>query len=186
PANLRLARAVAAYCGADEAGIAAGLAAAAPDFGSLKAWRLRIPGLPPASCAVSLFAANEPESTALSLDRFARIRTGLPARRVAVLALRADRADRTRQWLEAADKGFFDGYAGVAAVGDHAHPIGRRLRRTRRFGASVISVPGADPARITEAAARLAGGASCLIGMGNIVGVGAALVEHWAANGEAF
>jgi gamma-polyglutamate synthase len=185
PSNMSLARAVAGFCGADAGLTAAGLAAAAPDFGSLRAWRLRPPDLPPGSWAVSLFAANEPDSTAAALQRLVLTRPGLPTRRVAVLALRADRADRTRQWLEAAGGGFFEGYTGIVAVGDHAHPVGRRLRRICAGRASIASLSGVDPARITAAAARWTGEPVCLIGMGNIVGVGTGLVEHWSASGEA-
>jgi len=185
PANLRLAAAVSAFCGASAAAVSAGVAAAGPDFGSLKAWRLGPPSPPGPVWAVSLFAANEPDSTASALKRLAGIRPGLPLRRVAVLALRADRADRTRQWLEAAAAGFFDGFAGIVAVGDHALPAARRLARKCRGGVPVSSVPGSDPARITAEAVRLAGGAVCLVGMGNIVGVGTAVVDHWAAVGEA-
>lgn len=183
-ANIRLARAVAAFCGADGVHVAAGMAAARPDFGGLRAWRLGQPGLSSPAWAVSLFAANEPESSAAALERLSRSRPGLPAGRVAVLALRADRADRTRQWLEAAASGFFDGYAGVVAVGDHARPVGRRLRRLGRCRA-VLAFTGSDPARLTVEAARLAGGPACLIGLGNIVGAGTGLVEHWASCGEA-
>lgn len=182
--NIRLARAVAAFCGADAVRAALGMAAAPPDFGSLKVWRLGRPGLPGPLWAVSLFAANEPDSSAAALERLARSHSGLPSGKVAVLALRADRADRTRQWLEAAAAGFFDGYAGIVAVGDHAHPVGRRLKRRGRCPA-VLAMAGSDPALITEQAARLAGGPACLIGLGNIVGAGAGLVEHWAAGGEA-
>lgn len=182
--NIRLARAVAAFCGADPVRAESGMAATRPDFGSLKAWRLGQPGLPNPAWAVSLFAANEPDSSAAALERLARTRPGLPAGRVAVLALRADRADRTRQWLEAAASGFFDGYAGIVTVGDHAHPIGRRLKRQGRCRA-VLSFAGSDPARLTAEAVLLAGGPACLIGLGNIVGAGTGLVEHWASCGEA-
>ncbi|MCX6558937.1 MAG: Mur ligase family protein [Candidatus Aminicenantes bacterium] len=184
PVNIRLAEAVARYCGVDDGRLKAGLAAAAPDFGSLKAWRLRIPEFSPPACAVSLFAANEPESTALSLERLALAFPGLPERRVAVLAFRADREDRTRQWLEAAGRGFFKAFAGIMVLGDHALPIARRLRRLAPAGTAVSASSASDPARIMAAAVGLAGGDACLIGMGNIVGIGTALIDFWAANGE--
>ncbi len=184
PANLRLAWAVAGFCGAGASRAVSGMTAARTDFGSLKAWRLGQADLPWPVSAVSLFAANEPGSSAAALERLVRIHPGLPAKRVAVLALRADRADRTRQWLEAAAAGFFAGYAGILTVGDHAHPVCRRLRR-KGACARVAAVSGSDPARITAQAARLAAGSACLIGLGNIVGVGTGLVEHWAACGEA-
>jgi poly-gamma-glutamate synthase PgsB/CapB len=184
PANIRLAAAAARLCGIEEGRIKAGLAAAKPDFGGLKVWRLRPPSVPCPACTVSLFAANEPESTALALRSLDKIRPGLPPRRVAILALRADRDDRTRQWLEAASRGAFDGYVGVAAVGDHARAVARRLRRIVRSGPSVRAPQGHDPASLTAAALDMAGGEACLVGMGNIVGAGARLVDYWSAAGE--
>jgi hypothetical protein len=103
---------------------------------------------------------------------------------VAILAFRADREDRTRQWLEAAGRGFFKTFAGIMTIGDHALPIGRRLRRLAPAGTAVTASYSSDPARIMAAAAGLAGGNACLIGMGNIVGVGTALIDFWTANGE--
>jgi hypothetical protein len=103
---------------------------------------------------------------------------------VAILALRADRDDRTRQWLEAASRGAFDGYAGVVAVGDHARAVARRLRRLVRSGAFVQAPARHDPVSVTAAALDMAGGEACLVGMGNIVGAGARLVEYWSAAGE--
>lgn len=184
PANIRLAAAAARLCGVDAARTAAGLAAARPDFGGLKAWRLRPPRVPSEACAVSLFAANEPASTALAMDALARARPGLPSRRIAILALRADRDDRTRQWLEAAGRGAFEGYAGVAVVGDHARAVARRLRRILRSGSAILAPEGRNPAAVTTAAVAAAGGAACLVGMGNIVGAGARLVDYWSLAGE--
>lgn len=184
PANIRLAAATARLCGVEADRIAAGLAAAKPDFGGLKAWRLRPSHVPGEACAVSLFAANEPESTGQAIEALIRTRPELPSRRVAILALRADRDDRTRQWLEAAGRGAFDGYAGVAVVGDHAGAVARRLRRIVRSGSSILAPEGRDPAAVTAAAVAAAGGPACLVGMGNIVGAGARLVDYWSLAGE--
>lgn len=186
--NYRLAAAAAEALGVPGERAAAGMAGAGPDFGALRIWRLAGgPGGPggPVRYAVNAFAANEPESTRRALDRLAAARPGLPNRRIGILNLREDREDRTRQWLEAAGAGFFAGFAGIAVLGRQAAPVVRRLRRRGRPGQFILEVPGADARRIMAAVEARAGAAAVFIGLGNIGGAGAALIDHWDRVGEA-
>jgi gamma-polyglutamate synthase len=186
PENRRLAAAAASVLGVSAARISAGLLAAVPDFGALRVWRLKPSEAAGPRFAVSAFAANEPASTRLVLARLAAIRPGLPERRIGILALREDRPDRTRQWLEAAARGFFSGFSGLVVVGPAARPAARRLRRLLRPGTPVVTAGGAAPEAIRAAAEAGAGPqAAVFIGLGNIAGAGAALVELWDREGEA-
>ena len=184
PENRLLAAAAAEMLGVSREKAEAGLAAAVPDFGVLRVWRLD--GAAPRSFAVSAFAANEPPSTRRVLARLAEIRPSLPDRRIGILNLREDRDDRTRQWLEAGDAGFFADFVGILVVGRPAAPAARRLRRRSPAGRFVLGLAGSDPARIMAAARAQAGMAPAVfVGLGNIAGAGAALIDLWDRTGEA-
>jgi hypothetical protein len=186
PENRILAAAAAEMLGVPRDRAEAGMNAAVPDFGALRVWRLNRGSAGPYHCAVSAFAANEPESTRRVLDRLAEIRPGLPERRIGILNLRRDREDRTRQWLEAAGAGFFDGFAGILVVGHPAAPVAGRLRRCGPPDRFVLGMAGRDPVRIMAAAEARAGSlAAVFIGLGNIAGAGAALIDLWDRAGEA-
>lgn len=183
PENKRLALAVAEWFGLSRERAASGMSGAKPDFGALRVWRIPDNENGPDHFAVSAFAANDPDSTSRSIDHLARSFSALDGSRIGILNFRADREDRTRQWLDAAREGFFAGFAGVIAVGDHAAAIARRLRR---FDLVAAAVPAGRPDRIMAAARALvpAGEGAVFIGMGNIVGMGTALVEYWMTIGE--
>jgi gamma-polyglutamate synthase len=184
PENLLLAAAAAEFLGVSREKAEAGMAAAVPDFGALRVWRLDENSVP--RFAVSAFAANEPQSTRRLLDRLAAIRPGLPERKIGLLNLREDREDRTRQWVEAAGEGFFDDFAGILVLGRAAGPVARKLRRRGPDGRFVLGLPGSDPARIMAVARAKAGSLpASFIGLGNIAGAGAALVDLWSRVGEA-
>jgi gamma-polyglutamate synthase len=199
PDNARLAGAIAASLGIPPETIAAGFAAALPDYGALRLWKAREPGGGRALYLASVFAANEPESSAEAIAALRARHPALPSKAVALLNLRADRGDRTAQWLQALEDGFFASFDSLVFIGDHARALGRR-RWARRLGRSaspaavsapppaVSAIPGRDPARImTSLAARapLAAGDALVVGLGNIGGAGEALIDYWARTGEA-
>ena len=179
--NIRLAVAVASHLGVQGAVAREGISAAAADFGSLKVWEAEL-GLPPATWTlVSAFAANEPESSRLVLGHLQKklIPNGRPL--VGILNFRADRGDRTRQWLEAHEQGFFSGFRSVYIVGAHVHSLEIR----RRTGPPALTpLPDRTPQAIMEKIAGMEGPAPVLIGLGNIGGIGTALVEYWQKIGR--
>jgi gamma-polyglutamate synthase len=198
PDNARLAGAIAASLGIPAEAIAAGLAAARPDFGALRLWKAREAG-GRALYLASVFAANEPESSAEAIAALRARHPALPSKAVALLNLRADRGDRTEQWLQALEDGFFAPFDSLVFIGDHARALGRR-KWARRLGRSVSpaaagaprpavsAIPGRDPARIMTSLAGLApiaAGEALVVGLGNIGGAGEALVDYWARTGEA-
>jgi poly-gamma-glutamate synthase PgsB/CapB len=196
PENARLAAAIASSLGIAPNVIAAGIAAARSDYGALRLWKAREAASSRALYLASVFAANEPESSAQAVEALRRRHPGLPEKTVALLNLRADRGDRTGQWLRALEDGFFARFERLVFVGDHARALGRRkwerrLGRPESPGAGltgrpfVSAVPGRDPARIMAALGGLVAGDALVVGLGNIGGAGEALVEHWARIGEA-
>jgi poly-gamma-glutamate synthase PgsB/CapB len=184
--NLRLARAVLGALDIDRAAADRGMAGVVPDAGSLR-FRRGLFGRPPrpATC-VSLFAANEPESSAAALaEVFGRLpRSGRPL--VGLLALREDRGDRTLQWVRAAGDGFFRDFAAVVLVGPPARPALRRLRGTKPPGAAVFSAAGGgSPEAVMDRVMAAVAGEPIVVGLGNFVGPGEALVRHWEREGTA-
>jgi poly-gamma-glutamate synthase PgsB/CapB len=180
--DVRLAAAVASHLGVSDAVARQGISAAAADFGSLKAWEAEL-GIPRVTWTlVSAFAANEPESSRLILAHVQNklAPNGRPL--VGILNFRADRGDRTRQWLDAHGQGFFSGFRSVYVVGAHIHSP--KVRRATGRAPSFTLLPDRTPSAIMEKIAAKECAAPVLIGLGNIGGIGGALVEHWQKIGR--
>ena len=185
--NWRLARAVLASLGVDRRAAESGMAAAAPDPGSLRLWRGGF-GRPtrPAVC-LNLFAANEPDSSAASLRAVEEAFPFAGRPRVGVLSLRQDRGDRTLQWIGAARQGFFRGYAAVALIGPGAPAaLGRFRRAAGQDGPPVTLVEAAGPEGIMDRLMTLAPAEPVIVGLGNFVGPGEDLVRLWDRTGTAY
>jgi gamma-polyglutamate synthase len=183
--NRRLARAVLGSLGLDERTTERGFREAVPDAGSLRIVTGTFGDPPrPATC-VSLFAANDPASSRAALRQVldALGRGGRPL--VALLALREDRGDRTLQWIRAAEEGFFGDFASVFLAGPPARAALRKLGRAAadpagpRFGLADERTPGALMSRVVSSAE----GKPLVVGLGNFVGLGEALVDHWLEKG---
>ena len=184
--NLRLARAVLGSLGIDGPTIERGFAAAVPDPGSLRVWRGAYGEPPrPAFCA-SLFAANEPESSAAALREVGRMipLAGRPL--VGLLSLREDRGDRTLLWVQAAGEGFFRGFSSVILIGPPARAALRKIRRRSDPGAQIFSAAGGrSPRDLMTGALSATVGEPVVVGLGNFVGPGADLVRYWELGGTA-
>lgn len=186
PDNVGLALAVLELAGVDRGRALAAMRGCRPDFGGLKAWRVPVgPGGGQALC-FSAFAANDPCSSAEAVERI-RAAAGSGGRRLlGLLCLRGDRGDRTMQWIEAAGRGFFDGFESTAVLGVPAPAFRRRLmRRSRERAGRFVFVTRPEPALVLES--LLAGGeakGAAFIGLGNIIGLGRAFIEYWETIGE--
>jgi len=178
--NRRLARAVLESLGVDRQAIEKGFAAAAADPGSLRIWRAAF-GQPPREAAcVSLFAANEPESSAAGLLEVKRAVpfSGRPV--IGILSLREDRGDRTLLWVRAARGGFFREFASVVLVGPPAPAALRKiLRRAGPCGPAYSVVEWRSPEDLMGRVTTSAAGRPVVVGFGNFVGPGDDLVRYW-------
>jgi gamma-polyglutamate synthase len=176
--NVLLALEVARRLGIDETTALRGMAGARPDFGSLRIWDLGRNGAGPDIRFVSAFAANDPESTALALERVFSNAGLRGRRRIGLLNLRADRGDRTLQWYEALERGEFAEFDLLALVGGASRALASRLRRRRRWtGDRLLVLRSGKPRRILDELASASGVPAVIVGLGNIGGAGAALVE---------
>lgn len=182
--NVRLAAAVLASLGLDEAASRRGLAGAAPDFGALRAWRGRFGSRGLQAVCVSAFAANDPASSAAALDRV-RERLPLEGRPlVGLLCLREDRGDRTLQWIGAAAEGFFRDFTAVVIAGPTSRAALARFRKAAREARDRFSrFAGRDPAGLMDRVLAAAEREPVVVGLGNIAGWGERLVRHWSEKG---
>jgi poly-gamma-glutamate synthase PgsB/CapB len=183
PDNLRLVESAAASLGIAPPVIASGLAKARLDFGSLRVWRAPAAEGRAALFLASAFAANEPESSALVLAALRRRHPGLPAKTVGLLNLRADRGDRTLQWLRAIQDGFFDSFERLVFIGDHARALSRLARAGKLTKVPAVCLIERDPDGIMSRLRALVSEESLVVGLGNMGGPGGALVEHWSQTG---
>lgn len=183
PDNLRLVESAAASLGIAPPVIASGLAKARLDFGSLRVWRAPAAEGRAALFLASAFAANEPESSALVLAALRRRHPGLPAKTVGLINLRADRGDRTLQWLRAIQDGFFDSFERLVFIGDHARALSRLARAGKLTKVPAVCLIERDPDGIMSRLRALVSEESLVVGLGNMGGPGGALVEHWSQTG---
>ncbi len=186
-ANRRLAAAVAERLGIPAGTAVRGMDKAQPDFGSLRLWDAGIPGAGGAWLLVSAFAANDPDSTRRVLDALAATELLEGRTRIGVLSLREDRGDRTLQWLASIRDGFLSDFHEIVLVGPPARAAWRRLKKglSSGRGPHLRASTDSDPARIMVwLAAGAARGNAAVIGMGNMGGLGSALVGYWETIGD--
>lgn len=184
--NRRLVRAVLGSLGVDRRTIERGFAAAVPDAGSLRVWRGAFGEPPRPAFCVSLFAANEPESSAVALREVGRMIPIAGRPLVGLLSLREDRGDRTLQWVRAAGEGFFRGFSSVLLIGPPARAALRKIRRRPGPGGPVFSaVERRSAGDLMTRALAAAPGEPVVVGLGNFVGPGAEIVRYWELGGTA-
>jgi len=183
PENIRLTLAVAEFLGIREDVTRACIEKARPDFGGLKIWKIPAGDSGRERFLVSAFAANEPESTGKVLEILRRKIPDSPRKLIALLNLRADRGDRTEQWLRAFNEGFFDSFERIVLAGDQTKPLSKKMANNKCSKAKVSTIPRRQADRVTAELLALAGEGGVVVGMGNMGGLGAALIDHWAGVG---
>jgi poly-gamma-glutamate synthase PgsB/CapB len=184
--NRRLARAVLRSLGIDEPTITRGFAAAGSDPGHLRISQ-GVYGRPPRpAVCVSLFAANDPESSAAALvQALAALPPGEGRPLVALLSLREDRGDRTRQWIDAAGQGFFRGFASVFLIGPPARAALRRVRRRLSPAGPVVALlRGRSPEEMMSGILSTVAAEPVVVGLGNFVGSGEEINRYWESQGR--
>ncbi len=194
--NLDLVWSAARSLDVEDPTIVAGLRNAQEDLGALRSWSYRRPdGEDPGEgwLLVSAFAANDPCSTLAIHDRVTGHLGVTPETTVGLLALRADRGDRSLQWVDALKEGALSRFGRLLVSGTHAHALRHALRRHPDGGKVEILRPGPPEEimeQLLEGKARdgsPAGGFGGLVfGFGNIEGLGRTMVRHWRRIGEPY
>lgn len=191
--NIRLALAATDSLGIPRPVALRGMFKASPDCGRLGVLRATV-GAPPARWSfVSAFAANDPESTRLTLDKLRSVFPFSGAVLRAILNLRDDRGDRTLQWLDALREGYFREFDCLALVGSSAVTALRRkvkgFRGRPGLPADVRVLSRKSPEGITAIVSSApphgdVSGGGFIIGLGNMGGLGLRLKEYWERIGE--
>lgn len=173
--NPRLAVAVAEHLGIARELALRSLDASTSDRGGMRVWCFDADRPLRSWYFANAFAANEPESSRLALEKLQASSDLEYTRILAVLNLRSDRPDRTLQWAEAVQSREFSEVAKIYVTGGHGLAFKRKVCRSlpeadihvlrQRTADGVFAVLSA------EAAGAL------VLGVGNLGGLGGALVE---------
>ncbi len=197
--NIRLALAISRHLGLKDEVAISGMQKAKPDFGGLKIWELTAPPALAPGYLVSAFAANEPESSSLVIEKLKEIIPWKGKEVYGLLLLRRDRGDRTEQWCEAVAQGFFAEFDELFLCGAPELVFRRVKRRVREKEGMIRFQPGLTPISpktillkpriyclkpwavmsLTRKLSQRENKPWILIGLGNIVGLGARLVDLW-------
>lgn len=182
--NIRLSLAVAEFLGIEREVALQGMVKVQPDFGSVKIWSADLGSPPYRWHFVSIFAANDPESTRHVLDRLQENISIKKEKMVGLLNLRRDRGDRTLQWFEALKGGIFPEFRKFFLIGDHTHALKRRLRLSSHT--EWFALKKQPPEMVLEKISEIVKGEAALVGMGNMGGIGKELVNYWERVGKPY
>lgn len=170
--NQRLVRAVTAFLGVNAETVNRGLNAAASDPGVAALWEIHRHGK--TVYFANGFAANEPQSTMMLIEA-AQKQCPSPLLPMGLLALRGDRGDRSAQWAAfLRTHRLFDP---CFVAGGHARAFVRQVKHATRLRS-------ASPEALTHRLICEAADGQVIVGLGNWMGTGSALVEYWNAIGK--
>jgi hypothetical protein len=179
--NLDLVWAAARALGVDEAAFREGVCLAREDVGALRVWRYP---LVDSWLVVNAFAANDPDSTLRVYDRIMGEHGRGADGCAGLLNLRADRGDRTLQWVESLRGGVLERFNRLFVYGLHANALKFKLRREDRENRIRILRSGPPDGITGQIVEEMGGDGGIIFGFGNIAGLGDALVRHWRHVGE--
>jgi poly-gamma-glutamate synthase PgsB/CapB len=185
--NLELVHAVSKHLQINRDHIIKGLKNVKHDIGEFKVWKNLSKETKKTLFLANGFAANDPESTFALISEINRVFPFVSGKLTGLLSLRADRADRTLQWIDALKKGGIAHFNRLFVTGTHARIVGRKLKNH-----PVLILKHKEPEKIMEEImANLPGCKGieneCVIfGFGNIQGTGTKLINYWNKIGEEY
>jgi poly-gamma-glutamate synthase PgsB/CapB len=174
--DLDLVYSLAKHLGIPEAAILAGILKTRHDIGHLRIWVWRSETR--TYYLGNAFAANDPDST---LRALAKVRDLLPSVSgvAGFLSLRADRPDRTAQWISELKGGALSRFDTLFVTGACSKVVRRRLGGVRVIKPS-------SPEQIMTMLGTVLEDRTLVFGFGNMAGAGRTLVEYWARTGEPY
>jgi poly-gamma-glutamate synthase PgsB/CapB len=201
PDNLDLVCALGKHLQIDQQAILNGIRQARHDIGKFKIWKYHSPETQKTYYLVNGFAANDPESTSQVI---AKVKETLPSasdKLIGLLSLRADRGDRTKQWLESLSRGAFDGFSRIYVTGAHSKIFERKMNfRSSAFRHTkllcLVTLKGLlqkcfrGKTKLPEAMMKTMlaeiEDQSVIFGFGNMKGTGELLVDYWNKIGAVY
>jgi poly-gamma-glutamate synthase PgsB/CapB len=179
--NFRIVLALMDYLGKDRDSAMQAAMQAAPDFGGVKVWRAEKQSFLDGWYFVSVFAANDPETTQDVLTRLFPLDIFAGRKRIGLLNLRKDRGSRTHQWLDAILAKATDAFDHLVLVGEHALALQAKIKGRVKPG--IIAVRKKKPDELMAHIAPLVNEKAVIFGMGNMGGMGRALADYWERTG---
>ncbi len=122
---------------------------------------------------VNAFAANDPVSSELLMDEVKKRLMMKDPEVIALLSFRADRGERSKQWLNYLTKGGAGRFNKLYFMGIHGRVFKRRLKR-----GEVIMTN--EPDEITRKIIQACTGDTIVFGLMNIKKAGISLLDHWS------
>lgn len=177
PDTIDLIYAVSQYLNIPVTVISAGIKSAHLDIGAFKIWKHQTNGK--TVYFVNAFAANDPESTSAVFSKMKELVPVDVNTYIGLLNLRADRADRTSQWLETLSNGASHWFQRIYVTGAYSSVIKRRITHTTILKSK-------QPDRIIEQILGETKDTAVIFGFGNIGGTGKELVDFWNTIGEPY
>ncbi len=175
--NLDLVYGLARHFRIEENTISAGLLKTIPDVGKLKIWKYVVAKSQKTCYLVNGFAANDPESTYQLISKMKEKFLEKKISYFGLLNLRADRGDRTVQWIQALNEEKFSCLKKIFVCGAHKQVVKRKVAR-----AIILKNHQADKLMATVFAEM--DQEAVILGMGNFAGRGRRLIDYWNDIGE--
>ncbi len=177
--HIALVSALGRQLGIDEPIITKGIQHAQPDIGGMKIWKYRPSDSEKTYYLVNAFAANDPLSTREIVEW---VKVHLPAAHhnsIGLLNLRADRGDRTLQWIQALRTDPAFDFKQLFLIGSH-------IKAVKRCIPSAQILAPKQPAALMKTMIDRLTDQSVIFGCGNIAGIGRSLVNYWNQIGVAY
>jgi poly-gamma-glutamate synthase PgsB/CapB len=180
PGNIELVNALCNHLNIDKKNIISGLKKVNYDIGEFKVWKYSTKEKRKTYFLANGFAANDPESTFEIISKLNKIFPFAQGKLVGLLSLRADRGDRTIQWIETLKNGGIDHFKWLYVTGTHAKIVKRKLEK-------IIILKDKRPEKIMETVTNKTNDDSSVIfGFGNFKGIGSLLIDYWNKIGEEY
>ena len=149
------------------------------DMGAFKIWKYHSWDAQKTVFLVNGFAANDPVSTTLVIEKIKEVLPDTSERLIGLLNCRWDRGDRTQQWIESLRNRFSGYFESIYVTGAHAKVVKRKLKSSRILRQKL-------PEEIMKTILKEIGDNAVIFGIGNMRGMGCLLVDYWNKIGEAY
>ena len=172
PDILDLVYGVSKHLGINQDAILTGLRTAQYDTGKNKIWHYKLNGVGGECFVVNGFAANDPESTSYLIAKTRDELQATSGQFIGLLNLRADRGDRTLQWIQALHRNSSQFFNRLYIIGSHRNIIKRKL-------GWAVTLKDTSPEKIMSKILPELNNGDILFGCGNIAGLGQGLIDLW-------
>ncbi len=175
--NLDLVYAVGKHLNINNEIIFRGMQKTKHDIGKLKIWKYKLDKEKKIYYLVNGFSANDPESTFQVITKMKKLLPAVSGKLVGLLNLRADRGDRTLQWIDVLKNDDLNNFGKIYVTGAHRKIVKRKVNR-------VSSLNYTHPQKIMDTIFAETEHQTVILGFGNLAGTGRLLVNHWNEVGE--